>query len=129
MSRNDMRELKTKKDEELRIERINACVSNIYHRAVEKAKTSTETSFSLEINPQKHPLAHMEPLSEYQFYKANMTEILVNLWGLFPECTVKLAKMCRGNDGKYYDISTVDDRMRPFINQQQTSECIVVDWS
>lgn len=132
MSRDEMRGMKAKKDEELRIEKINRCVQMIYSQAVGIAKTSTNTSYSLDIYPQQtRKMMNMNyPYnSEYQFYKDNMTEILSSLQDLFPGCIVKLAIMCTGNDGKLYDISTMDEKMLPFINQQKSFEGIVIDWS
>lgn len=132
MDRNTMRGLKEKKDEALRIQKVNDCVRNIYEQAVRVAESTTHTTYSFDINP--HQRQHMRYGdnhidAQYGFYKDNMTEILINLWSLFPECTIKLAKMCIGNDGKRYDISTMDEKMLPFINQKPTFECIVVDWS
>lgn len=135
INRNEMLSRKEKKDEEIRIEKINRCVKVIYNNAVNLADTSTNTVYSFDINPQQQnqlPMRYSMPNnndSEYQFYKDNMTEILINLWGLFPGCTIKLAKMCTGNDGKRYDISTIDEKMLPFINKEKAFECIVVDWS
>jgi len=135
MSRDEMRGLKAKKDEELRIQKITSCVQMIYNQAVGTAKTSTITTYSFDIDPNQTRLripinAPMHPPnSEYQFYKDNMEEILSGLQDLFPGCTVKLAKMCTGNDRKRYDISTMDEKMLPFINQQQSFECIIIDWS
>jgi hypothetical protein len=128
-----MSTLKSKTDEEMRIERVNRCVSFIYGRAVEQAKTSTSTSYSFDIDPQQIrqrilPInANMN--SEYKFYKDNMEEILSGLQKLFPGCSVRLSNMCTGNDGKRYDISTMDEKMLPFINHKNAFECIVVDWS
>lgn len=118
MSRDEMRGMKAKRDEEMRIESIIKSVESIYRSAINVAKTSTNTNYSLDMHK-----------SYYQFYEDNMEEILSGLKDLFPDCTVKLAKMCTGNDGKRYDISTMDEKMLPFINQRQTVECIVVDWS
>jgi len=138
MSRDDMRSYKSKNDEELRIEKIYNRVNMIYNQAVSVAKTSTNTSYSLDIDPMKTrerkihaPMQFLnsQDHSEYQFYKDNIEEILSGLQSLFPGCTVKLTKMCTGNDRKRYDISTMDEKMLPFINQQNAFECIVVDWS
>jgi len=136
MSRDEMRGLKAKRDEEFRIDKVVNCIKNIYNQAVSLAKTTTLTTYSFDIDPQQTrqrliPMnAPMNPAnSEYQFYKDNMEEILSGLQDFFPGCTVKLAKMCVGNDRKRYDISTMDEKMLPFINQQQSFECIVVDWS
>jgi hypothetical protein len=39
--------------------------------------------------------------------------------------------MARGRDGKDYDISNLDEKLRPFIDTQRavTKEYIVIDWS
>lgn len=117
MSREIMQTLKATKEEELRIEKVKRSVTRIYQEAIQKAMTSTSTSYSLHLG------------QEYQFYKDNMEEILTKLQSLFPGCSVKLSKMCMGNDRKPYDISTIDEKMLPFINQNNAFECIVVDWS
>jgi hypothetical protein len=148
MSRDEMRGMKAKKDEELRIEKVKNRVTHTYEQAIKYAETNAGTFYSLDIDPgQTCKRVHQMNISinkscvgfsnsndnyqykEYQFYKDNMTEILSGLQDLFPGCTVKLAKMCTGNDGKRYDISTMDEKMLPFINQQQAFECIVIDWS
>jgi hypothetical protein len=133
MSREIMQTLKAKKDEELRIEKVNLRVTQIYSQAVRYAETTTAKNFSLDIDPhQSLKRVHMmndTSSSEYQFYKDNMDEILSGLQRLFPDCSVKLSNMCTGNDGKRYDISTMDEKMLPFINQKNAFECIVVDWS
>lgn len=143
MSRDEMLSLKSKTDEEMRIEKVKNRVTQIYNQAVSLAKTSTSTSYSLDIDPQQIrqrilPMnANMNhsgkfndmASSEYKFYKDNMEEILSGLQRLFPGCSVRLSNMCTGNDGKRYDISTMDEKMLPFINQKNAFECIVIDWS
>lgn len=134
MNRDAMRGMKAKKDEELRTQKINTCVMRIYNEAIRYAETNSGTFYSLDIDRQQVSKRLLQPGctivgTEYQFYKDNMEEILSGLQDLFPGCTVKLAKMCTGNDGKRYDISKMDDKMLPFINQQNAFECIVVDWS
>ena len=133
ITRGEMRGMKEKKDEELRIEKINRCVQTIYQQAIKAAETSTSTTYSFDIDPgqtrQKMHNINDQDVSEYIFYKDNMTEILVNLWSLFPGCTVKLAKMCTCKNGKRYDISTMNNIMLAFINPQKSFECIVIDWS
>jgi hypothetical protein len=126
--------LKSKIDEELRIGTINNYVTYIYKEAIQQAKTSTSTSYSLDIDPQRTYMKrktniNVQYCSQYKFYKDNMEEILSGLQRLFPDCSVKLSNMCTGNDGKRYDISTMDEKMLPFINQQNTFECIIIDWS
>ena len=131
MSRYEMRGLKSKNDEKLRSEKVNKCVNEIYRQSVQMAGSSTNTSYSLNINPNNHRIVlnNINTNSEYNFYKDNMEEILSGLQRLFPDCSVRLSNMCTGNDGKRYDISKMDEKMLPFINHKNAFECIVVDWS
>ena len=136
--------LKVNKDERIRVETVKGIINVIYTNAIQAAETKGHTSYSLDINPReesRHVLrvaggakvsreSYNDAVGlEYQFYKDNMDEILSGLQKLFPGCTVKLVNMCTGNDGKRYDISTMDEKMLPFINQQKAFECIVIDWS
>ena len=63
----------------------------------------------------------------------NIDEILTRLRSLFPECVVeyKNISLARGRDGKEYDISTLDDKVRPFIDTTyaRTNSYIIIDWS
>jgi hypothetical protein len=58
-----------------------------------------------------------------------MKLILDGLRLVFPECLVEHATLVRAQDGKLYDISKLDEKMIPFIDMQQRTEYIVVDWS
>jgi hypothetical protein len=128
-----MQMLKAKKDEMIRVETVKGIINVIYTNAIQAAETKGHTSYSLDIDQYKNRrrtnIVNDDSNTEYKFYKDNMDEILSGLQKLFPGCTVKLANMCTGNDGKRYDISTMDEKMLPFINQKNAFECIVVDWS
>ena len=113
-----MQVLKAKKEEEKRIESVQRVVIQLYTLAVQTAQTSTVTSYSFIIMN-----------SEYKFYKDNIEDILSGLQTLFPGCAIKFVNMCMGYDGKRYDVSTIDEKMLPFINQAKTFECILIDWS
>ena len=63
------------------------------------------------------------------FYIENMTDILSGLQALFPDCTVSHTLLCKGTDGKFYDISTLDDKILPFVNRALDQSFIVIDWS
>ena len=121
--------LKVEKDEKIRVETVKGIINVIYRNAIQVAETQGHTSYSLDIDPNPQRCGIIISKTEYKFYKDNMDEILSGLQKLFPGCSVKLANMCTGNDGKRYDISTMDEKMLPFINQQNAFECIVVDWS
>lgn len=133
VSRYTMRGLKARKDEDIRIEMLNNYVKSIYEQAILMAETTTNTTYSLDIDPEdtyKRIQNINDPrCSQYKFYKDNMEEILSSLKVLFPDCSVKLANMCSGKDRKRYDISLMDEKVRSFINMHEVFECIVVDWT
>ena len=109
-----MRELKAKKDEENRLKGIKHSVTEIYRNAISHAETKSETSYTFYAN---------------EFHSNNIQDILTGLQALFPDCTVKYAKMCIGRDGKHYDILTIDEKTLPFMNMRSVSHRIVIGWS
>jgi hypothetical protein len=119
IARDEMRGLKTKKDEENRLREINSIVNEIYRKSIETAEHTSESSF-------KYPIRH-------PIHQNNITDILSALQLLFPECLVEYKNLCQGLDGKWYDISLIDDMMKQFINMKnshiQTQKNIVIDWS
>ena len=119
ITRDEMRGLKAKKDEENRVREINDTVNNIYTRTIHTAQYTSELSFKFHI---KNP-AH----------EKNITDILSALQVLFPDCLVEYKNLCQGLDGKWYDISLIDDLMQTFIdikkNHIQTQKNIIIDWS
>ena len=119
ITRDEMRGLKAKKDEENRLREINSIVNEIYRNTIHTAEHTSESSF-------KYPIRH--PIHE-----KNITDILRALQILFPECLVEYKNQCRSLDGKWYDISLIDDMMKQFINfgknPIQTQKNIVIDWS
>jgi DNA-binding ferritin-like protein (Dps family) len=62
-----------------------------------------------------------------------MGEIIQSLQTLFPGCLVeyKSVTLVMGNDGKQYDLSTLDEKLKPFMNMhnQQTNNSIIIDWT
>ena len=119
IARDEMRGLKAKKDEENRLREINSIVNEIYRNTIHTAEHTSESSF-------KYPIRH-------PIHQNNITDILSALQILFPECLVEYKNLCQGLDGKWYDISLIDDMMKQFINMKnshiQTQKNIVIDWS
>jgi hypothetical protein len=119
ITRDEMRGLKAKKDEENRLREINNIVKEIYNMTIQNAEQTSESSF-------KYPVRHPS-------YETNITDILSGLQVLFPECLIEYKNQCLGLDGKWYDISLIDDMMKQFIdmkkNRIQTQKNIVIDWS
>ena len=145
MSRSMMQELKANKDEEARQEKIKSIVWNIYNAAYTCAKNGQATSYNYPIpitNTPAHLTASIPCLSRpdirfpapYKkssdpFYIENMSDILSNLQGVFPECTISHSIMAKGKDGKLYDVAKLDDAVLPFVDRALDQSYIVIDWS
>ena len=129
LSRNTLRILKAQTDEEMRLEQIKKCVSDIYQAIRSQAKFTTDTSYKYTVPP--FPISKITRLPLPEFHRDNMNDILRELKILFPDCTVEFTMLMRGNDDKYYPIPKMDDNILKFINtaQTQTIDCILVDWS
>jgi hypothetical protein len=144
ISRESMLSLKALKDEEIRQKaeadrkrRISQIVSNIYTSAKTLAETTTQTSYSYKICLNSTAMiirrggyresAH----DDYEFLMRNMDEILRHLKDLFPGCVVEHRgqTFARGQDGKEYDVATLDASLLPFLKIHRGALEIVVDWS
>ena len=119
ITRDEMRGLKAKKDEENRLREINNLVREIYNNTIQTAQQTSESSFKYAIR--------------YPVHENNITDILSALQVLFPECLIEYKNQCQGLDGKWYDISLIDDLMQTFIDMKngriQTQKNIIIDWS
>jgi hypothetical protein len=137
-----MRGLKEQKDEEAHIMKINSVVKQLYEETVRTAERSQETLYKININrgyyhiklPSNSNSLYYHDLDiPRQYVTEHMEEILTHLRSLFPDCVVEYKKvtLARSRDGKEYDVTTMDDKLRAFIDvrQARTEECIVVDWS
>ena len=160
-SRETMRGLKAQKDEEIKKLKIESIVKQIYQDVVRFAEKNTETLYRVTMltmhtmqarsvqnhNVNRMSFGHISMPSNIQIphqvvmtlavtledVLVNMEEILTHLRTLFPDCLIEYKKvsLAMGKDQKEYDISTLDERIRPFIdlNQLWTNEYIVIDWS
>jgi len=133
VSREEMRALKAKNDERIKNTQIDTVVSMIYNAAVNYATTQTDCIY-------RWPYSNQQTFGyvsghhiTYQILLDNMEEILKRLQGLFPDSLIETKKvsMARGRDGKDYDISTLDEKLLPFVDVRAriTSDNIVIDWS
>jgi len=132
ISRETLRGLKAEEDEKYRLERISNCVKDLYRCAVGQAKSSTDTVYTYTLPPfpvdRRTGIAVPQP----EFHRDNMVDILSELRGLFPDCSVKFTTLIMGEDRKkMYDISTMDEKVLAFIdiNKQQKYESIIIDWT
>ena len=117
ISRIDLQQLKAKKDEQRRLNQINQIVNQIYSAVISVAESQIVTSYN-----------HQIPRQD-EFYDENKDDIISGLKTLFPDCLIDYKMLSRGNDGKMYDITNIDDKMIPFINRNYDRTYIVVDWS
>jgi hypothetical protein len=117
ISRIDLQQLKAKKDEQNRLNQINQIVNQIYSAVVNVAGSQTITVHNYRIQ------------SCAEFYEKNKDDIISGLKTLFTDCSIDYKILSTGNDGKMYDITNFDEKMRPFINRQYDQAHIVVDWS
>ena len=124
ISRDTLRGLRAKVEEDIRLERVSSFIQSIYQQAINVAKTKSDTTFNFPI-----PRSYMERDSSDKFFLVNMSDILSGLQTLFPDCTVSHSILCKGTDGKFYDISKLDDRVLPFVNRALDQSFIVIDWS
>ena len=127
MSRESMSALKAAADVEKRAAQVTKLIAMFYEHAIRKARTSTETSIKLNGYVEFHD-------SEYSQKPIKLTEndkldILNGLRTLFPGCLVEYQTLVQGKDGKMYDFSKMDKTMLQFINNQQTRECLMIDWT
>ena len=119
LSREYLRSLKTKQDEERKEKKIVDFVQRIYESSLNFAKINSDTIF-------KYNIANQNVID-------CMDEILRRLRILFPDSRVEYKKISivRGRDGKDYDLSKIDDKVRQFIDIRlaTTTENIVIDYS
>ena len=143
-SRERMRMLKSEKDAELQGIIVEKVVTYIYSYAVNFAEKNSETRYRIDIHtngcfgsislksssPLKHE--HWNMIKPEDIVR-NMDEILARLRVLFPDCSVEYKKLSfiKGADGKDYDVLTLDDNARPFIDmtRAKTDEYVIIDWS
>lgn len=87
VSREFLRSLKAKKDDEKRIKGVNERVNHIYNKTLEMAELYKDTFY-------RYPLAHQERHGEFSFpdtfYRegTNMKDILICLQFVFPDCKI-----------------------------------------
>lgn len=135
ISRDSMRIRRTQKLEEQRKNQINQTVSGIYQRALGIAESTDDSRYLYALPDVKNMCRRNRcPIDESppEFHRTNMAEILAGVKSLFPDCSVenKTITMATTRDGKTYDISKIDEKLKPFIADPGRSiEYIVVDWS
>jgi hypothetical protein len=127
-----MRSLKSDEDEKVRLTKIKEIVQTIYTYAIQYAKGSTETSYRYMVPKVNVGIDRVRMTCTTiadPFYIENMPSILAVLQDLFPDSSVSHTLLAKGTDGKFYDISKLDDKVLPFVNRALDESYIVIDWS
>ena len=126
MLRDEMRQLKSKTDEENRLKMVDYYINTIYKFVIQAAKTSTKTQWRTEFHNE-----HGGQAFDGKFIITNIDDILRGLQSLFPDCSVefKSVTMAMGPDRQMHDISTLDEKTLMFIGNRQVKQCITIDWS
>ena len=127
MSRDAMSALKHAADLEKCAKQVTKLIDMFYQHAIRKAKTSTETSIQLQGYGDFTDSECGQ--NRIKFTENHKGEVLTGLRTLFPGCVVEYQTLVQGKDGKMYDFSKMDKTMLQFINNQQTREFLVIDWS
>ena len=120
LTKEHLQVLKAVTDDKLRLEKIHQCVQTLYTAAVQFAKTSTDTMFKYNMKSFGTNKA---------FVITHMADILAVLQELFPDSSVSHAILAKGIDGRFYDISKLDDNTRALVNRAPDDSYIVIDWS
>lgn len=126
MSRDEMRSLKAKTDEENRLRQVEQHVKTMYDSAMNTARTSTNSQWRTEFHNGRSGQG-----LDATFAITNIDDILKRLQVLFPDCSVefKSVTMAMGPDGQMHDISTLDEKALMFIGNRQVKQCITINWS
>jgi len=149
MTRDSMRLLKSKKDEEIRLlkakkaeeERlkiVHITVENIYNSAITVAEYTTKSSFRLAIGTVTHgalyddnfPMynGHQPTIYDYTFIRENMKDILDGLRKLFVDCLVQHKTIAVLYGGESCDITNMDIRAIPLLEPNLVQNYIVIEW-
>jgi len=86
LSRDDMHQLKARKDEEIRQEIINNAVRRIYKGAVQAAQNEPKTRYKHDL---KMTLYQMQSVTTDETCKKNLETIVSRVKALFPGCGVE----------------------------------------
>lgn len=126
ITRQEMRNLKCQVDEEIRLEKVQNIIRDIYTNVTNYARSNTNTTYEYKV---PHPQEKSPDRYSNEFYIKNMIEILTKLEKLFPDCSVSHSVLARGRDGRLYDVSKLDDTIIPLVTNVLTNSYIVIDWT
>jgi hypothetical protein len=131
-SKEDLLQLKAKKNEENRISRITEIIKMIYSHVIQTANNNLVTKYEHCIGQWYNNLQVTN-----EFYITNKIEIICNLQHIFPGCDIKyitLDKILDPYSKKLCDIDNLHSNLQR-LNENQLkkyetkSDYLVIDWS
>ncbi len=117
-TRQVLRTLYAKTQEEERLKQIAGIVTMIYDYALGQAKRGPATTFTYVLPQDSH---------QKEFYQTNMSDIVTGLHERFPDSSITQRSILRARDGIDHDISTLNPTLISLHGQ--LLEAIVIDWS
>lgn len=140
-SRDELRKMKSDREEAERKECIEEAVSWLYQRIIAAAKQSSDTSYKLQLvaaSPENIQKVRQKQIGIYvderQIYYTGFIleasdEVLQHLRSTFPGCAVEIKTLSKAADGNMYDTSTLDEATLRFVDRRQDQTYLIVDWS
>jgi hypothetical protein len=134
-SSKDLHQLKVKKDEENRINKITEFIKMIHKDVIKHAEISSESKYEWQILRQCRSINcnmdnyYNQPVD--QFYITNKIDIISNLEYLFPGCKIKYVTVDKiVYHGQVYDINNIPQNFIHNIEQNTKKiDYLVIDWS
>ncbi len=139
-TRDELRKMKSDREEAERKECIEEVISWLYRRIIETAKQSSDTSYKLQLlaasreNIQMVRQMQNGMYDEHKIYYTGFIleasdEVLQHLRSTFPGCAVEIKTLSKATDGKMYDVSTLDEATLRFVDRRNDQTYLIVDWS
>jgi hypothetical protein len=124
VTRDELRGLYAKKQEEERVRKVREIVNSIYSQVINQASRSADTTFSHHFMSAHLPFmsAHLPGIPS-DFYSPNMLDIVAGLQELFPDSTITL----RVHNGTMS--STLDPKFISLLDPGQQIQVLVIDWT
>lgn len=131
MSRKSLQQLNFETNEKIRLDKINSIVENIYTKVINTAKNTQYKTYEFPIPRQNNKPPGYVGYSGLMddFYNKNMSDIILNLQKVFPDCDISHLIMSKGSDGKLYDINNIDDNILSLITTACNESYIVITWN
>lgn len=123
-----MSALKHAADLETHAKQVKNLIGEFYEHAISKAKRSTETETSIQLEGYGDFYDSVTKTA-IKFTAKDKDDLLTGLRELFPDSLVEYQILSRGDDGKMYDISKMDDTTLSWGMKYLSKEYLVIDWS